>query len=82
MFYRDRRQCFRCKRTLKSYETHHLKRREFQGSNHPRNLITLCEKCHKISLSTLNDKIMQREMERVKNDGFWEKVIGTQEQKA
>jgi hypothetical protein len=36
----------RCRRTTLGCHVHHIIRRRFHGTNHPRNLVSLCRACH------------------------------------
>lgn len=47
---RDGRRCLLCRRLIKYHRhqhVHHLKARHFGGTNEPRNLVLLCERCHR-----------------------------------
>jgi len=71
---RDRNTCIRCKRKKKALEIHHIKRREYNGSNHPRNLMTLCTECHNATKARPIDLIFMDELKKKKNLGYWKKI--------
>lgn len=75
IYYRDNGKCYYCKETISMMgcEVHHLKHRQFRGSDHPRNLILLCVKCHKITFAPYIEKIQIRQTMVKIRDEFWRK---------
>ena len=73
VYLRDKRTCYFCKKKIldKGFDVHHLKRRDMHGSNHPRNLVLACVKCHKITLASATEKALITETTRKKYTSFW-----------
>ena len=77
VYLRDKRKCHFCECMIigKHYETHHLKRRQFKGSNHPRNLANCCPKCHQITLASYTEKILVEQKIVKKNKAYWSNLL-------
>lgn len=79
VFYRDRSKCKRCGKSLSfrdkhGFEVHHLRRREYGGTNNPRNLILLCQECHKQFTASYTEKEAIKEANRRLNGKYWKKL--------
>lgn len=77
VYIRDKRKCHFCGKVIlgKEYEVHHLKRRQCRGSDHPRNLVTVCSRCHNITLATYTEKLLIREKQVRIQDAYWTRIM-------
>lgn len=67
--------CSICKEPLliRKWHAHHIREKWAGGSNHPKNIIGLCEQCHANTLGSHNRAIMEQ-LERRKYNKFWKKI--------
>lgn len=77
VYLRDKRKCHFCGKMImgKNYEVHHLKRRQFKGSNHPRNLVTACIRCHNITLASHTEKQLIQQKQIKQRDKYWKHIL-------
>ncbi len=71
---RDKKRCFHCKKPLAGYEVHHLRHRSVGGSNHPMNLVCLCQRCHITTFGSAQEKAMIKEKLKLQHKRFWTKL--------
>lgn len=74
---REKSRCYICNKKLTANERffHHLRRKSYGGSNHPRNLILLCKNCYSKKNQSLGEKLEIRRTRIDFNKKFWEKLI-------
>lgn len=77
VYLRDKRKCHFCGKMImgRNYEVHHLKRRQFKGTNHPRNLVTACKSCHAVTLAAYTEKLLVRQKQIKQQDKYWKRII-------
>jgi len=73
---RDKNRCQECKKIVRDgYEIHHIRRREYGGTNHPSNLMLLCKECHKALNSRWTDEKFKEKKEKDKYEEYWKKLL-------
>ena len=75
IYWRDIFRCYIChKGLIHNWHVHHLRRKEFGGSNHPRNLVLMSEECHHTSYANVTEKQQIKQKVKETNDAYWSKM--------
>ncbi len=73
---RDHATCMHCGSTkTEKWEVHHIKHQKFKGTDHPRNLLLLCTKCHKDTLGGYTEKLMKEQHRAKTYEDYWSNLI-------